>query len=114
MDRLWLLKGDYDAPGWKLLEKEAKAKEVDWVIFDRDAWALIRAEEEPTKYEGLTPSEPQDGLYLDHQGNAVAVFEGKLIPGPDALIEALGDEAKALLEKLGDPLKVIERLGKSY
>jgi len=114
MERLWLLKGDHDAPGWKALQRDAKEQTLDWVIFDRDAWCLVRAEEAPTQYEGLEPTEPQTGLYMDHQGNSVAVFEGKLVPGPEALIEKLGGEAKELLEQLGDPLAVLDRLGKAY
>jgi len=68
MDAIWLLKGPYEAPGWKPLEAEARADKIDVLLFDRAAWALMRAPEAPTKYEGLVASVPSDGLYLDDQG----------------------------------------------
>lgn len=114
MDPLWLLKGDYDAPGWKPLEKDAKSGTLDWRVFDRDAWALIRAAEPPTQYEGLVPGEPPDGIYVDQNGNSVCVVGGEEVAGPVKVIEALGDEAKAMLEKVGDPVLALERLGRAY
>ena len=114
MDPLWLLKGDYDAPGWKPLEKDAKNDEVDWRIFDRDAWVLIRAAEAPTQYEGLEPTEPPDGIYVDQNGNSVCVVDRQEVASPEKVIEALGDEAKAMLAKVGDPVVALERLGRAY
>jgi hypothetical protein len=114
MDPLWLLKGERLAPGWKLLEEESKADKVDLVIFDREGWALIRASEPPTKYEGMESTEPADGLYVSEQGYPIYVVDKKEVPGPDPLIKALGKEAEEMLEKLGDPIAVIQRLGKAY
>jgi hypothetical protein len=114
MDPLWLLKGKRSAPGWKLLEEESKADKVDLVIFDREGWALLRASEPPTKYEGMEPTEPADGLYVSEQGYPIYVVDKKEVAGPDPLIKALGKEAEEMLEKLGDPVVVIQRLGKAY
>ena len=64
MTKLWLLKGAHNAPGWKNLEADSRAKKIDVFIFDRDAWALVYGEEGPTEYEGLVPTVPQDGIYV--------------------------------------------------
>ena len=114
MTQLWLLKGTPEAPGWKNLEKDARSEEIDVVLFDRDAWALLYADEAPTKYEGLAPSEPADGLYIDNNGRPCYVVARKEVRGPMELIAALGPEAEALLKTIGDPDIVIERLGRSY
>ena len=114
MDPLWLLKGDYDASGWKPLERDAKAESIDWVLFDRDGWVLIRAAEPPTQYEGLVPEPPPDGLYIDQQGSHVYVLDAQLAKTAESVIDALGDEAKALFEKHGDPMRVLQALGRAY
>lgn len=114
MDPLWLLKGDYDAPGWKDLERDSKADAVDLLMFDRLAWALVRAAEAPGQYEGLTPSRPPDGLYVDPYGRPIYLVDGREVAGPEEVIDALGAEAQALLEKIDDPDTVLERLGRAY
>jgi hypothetical protein len=114
MDPLWLLKGKHDAPGWKPLEKDAKDNAVDWRMFDRDGWVLIRAAEPPTQYEGLIPGEPPDGIYVDQQGNSVCLLGRQEVAGPEEVIEGLGDEGKAMLEKVGDAVRALERLGRAY
>jgi hypothetical protein len=114
MTQLWLLKGTPEAPGWKNLEKDARSEAIDVVLFDRDAWALLYADEAPTQYEGLAPSEPADGLYIDNNGRPCYVVDGKEVRGALEVIAALGAEAEALLKKLGDPDVVLERLGRSY
>ena len=114
MDPLWLLEGDPDAPGWNQLEKDAKTNAVDWRLFDRLAWALVRAKDPPTQYAGLVPTRPADGLYVDAHGNSAAVVDQQEVAGPRELIAALGPEAEALLAKLKDPLVVLERLGRTY
>jgi hypothetical protein len=113
MDSLWLLKADPTAPGWAELEKGAKDKTLDWVLFDRDAWVLLRAAEPPA-YDGFVAVEPPDGIYVDQQGNSVCVVGRKLVRRPEDVIDALGDRAKELLAKLGDPVAVLERLGRAY
>ena len=82
MDPLWLLKGDYDAPGWRDLERDSKAEAVDLLMFDRLAWALVRAAEAPSQYQGLNPTPPPDGLYLDPYGRPVYLAGGTRSPVP--------------------------------
>lgn len=112
MDPLWLLEGPYEAPGWGPLEKDARADKVDLLLFDRKAWALMRAAEAPTAYAGLVPTTPPDGLYLDDQGRGVYVVAGRAVSGPREVLATLGPQAEELLKKLGDPDAVLERLGR--
>jgi hypothetical protein len=112
MDALWLLEGPHEAPGWQALEKDSRAKTVDLLLFDRTAWALLRAPEAPTGYAGLVPTAPPDGLYLDDQGRGVYVAGGKTVPGPCEVLAALGPQAQELLQKIGDPDTVLDRLGR--
>lgn len=114
MNRLWLLKGRHDVPGWRKLEADSRAETLDVVLFDRDAWALILAEEAPSDYEGFEIADPPDGLYVDHNGNSVCVLEARIVPDPRQVIAALGEDASALLDELGDPIRVLERLGRAF
>jgi hypothetical protein len=114
MDPIWLLKGPYEAPGWKLLEADSRAKQIDLLLFDRAAWALARAPEAPAQYEGLAPSVPADGLYLDDQGRGVYVVGGKLVQGPKDVLATLGPQAEEMLKKVGDADVALERLGRVY
>jgi hypothetical protein len=111
---LWLLKGEYEAPGWQKLEQDSKADAIDVVMFDRLAWALIEADQAPDGYEGLEPTTPPDGLYLSPYGSPAYVVNRKLVDGPMEVIEALGSEAKVTLEKVGDPDTTLERLGRVF
>jgi hypothetical protein len=112
MDALWLLSGPHEAPGWGPLEKDARSDAIDVLLFDRAAWALVRAAEAPSRYEGLTAAPPPDGLYLDPQGRAIYVADGVEVPGPKEVLARLGAPAQELLQKLGDPDAVLERLGR--
>ncbi|MCP4676506.1 MAG: hypothetical protein GY854_13530 [Deltaproteobacteria bacterium] len=114
MDPLWLCKGDHEAPGWGSLQKDSKDDKVFLVIFDRAGWALIRAPEPPTQYEGLIPTEPPDGMYVSEQGYPIYVVDRQEVADPRELIKALGKEAEEMLDKLGDTTAVIQRLGKAY
>ncbi len=114
MDAIWLLKGPYDAPGWKPLETDARSDKIDVLLFDRAAWALMRAPEAPTKYEGLVASVPADGLYLDDQGRGIYVVGAQLVQGPKDVLATLGPQAQELLQKYGDPDVVLERMGRVY
>ena len=113
MDPLWLLRADPEAAGWKAVQADAKDDKIDWVLFDRDAWVLLRAAAPPS-YEGFVAEKPADGIYVDQQGNSVCVLQGKLVGRPEEVIAALGDDAQKLLDKIGDPVAVLERLGKAY
>lgn len=113
-DPLWLLKGGPDAPGWDQLQADAMAKRVHVLLFDRDAWALVQAAEAPTGYEGLAATEPPDGLYLDQHGRPCYVAGRREVHSARAVIRGLGPQAQELLDKLGDPDLVLERLGRAY
>jgi hypothetical protein len=114
MPQLWLLKGAYEAPGWKDLERDSKAGEVDVVMFDRLAWAMLEADEAPKGYEGLEPTRPVTGLYISPEGNPLYVVDGDQVSSARVVLEALGPEALAMLEKVKDPDTALERLGKAY
>jgi hypothetical protein len=114
MDPLWLLEGSPAAPGWKPLEADSRASRVDLVLFDRSAWALVRAPAAPTAYEGLAPRTPPDGVYVDDQGRTAYVAGGREVRGAREVLATLGPRAQELLEKHGDPDVVLERLGLLY
>jgi hypothetical protein len=114
MAPLWMLKGPHEAPGWGPLEKDARSDKLDVLLFDRDAWALVRADAAPTQYEGLVPASAPTGLYLDNQGRPVYVADGSQVAGPRDVIATLGEAAQELLGQLRDPDLVLERLGRVY
>ncbi len=113
MDALWLLKGPYEAPGWGPLEADSRAKKTDVLLFDRAAWALVRAPEAPA-YEGLVAKAPADGLYLDDQGRGIYVAGGVEVRSAREVLATLGPQAQELLQKAGDPDTALERLGRVY
>ncbi len=114
MDPLWLLKGPPGAPGWGALQRDAASGVADVLHFDQHAWALVRAAAAPGGYPGLTPVPPPDGLYLDAHGRPVYVAGCQEVHSARAVIRALGPAAAELLESLGDPDLVLERLGRAY
>lgn len=114
MDALWLLKGPYEAPGWGPLEGDSRGNKIDVLVFDRSAWALVRAPEAPAKYEGLVPMTPPDGLYLDPQGRPVYVAGGQQVRDASAVLRGLGQEAQDLMKKIGDADTVLDRLGRVF
>ena len=95
-------------------EQESRANAIDVLLFDRAAWALMRAPEAPSRYEGLVPSVPADGLYLDDQGRGVYVVGAKLVNGPRDVLAALGAPGAEALARVGDPDAALERLGRVY
>jgi hypothetical protein len=111
---IWLLKGKHEAPGWGPLERDAREKKTDVLLFDRDAWALVRAAEAPTQYEGLAPTSPPSGLYIDNQGRNIYIADGQQVKTPGEVLATLGEQAQELLKKIGDPDTVLERLGRAY
>lgn len=114
MDPLWLLEGDYTAPGWRDLEQESRADEIDLIAFDRAGWALVYAPEAPTKYEGLEPTHPQTGLYVSEQGVPIYVVDGVEVRDPMDVIKALGEDAEKRLAEVGDPVIVLQALGRAF
>jgi hypothetical protein len=114
MAKLWLLKGGYEAPGWKDLERDAKDGTTDVTHFDRLAWALVYADEAPTRYEGLEPTEPSSGMYVDPNGVPVYIVDGKEVADGRQVIAALGEEAEKVLEQTKDPDMALDRLGRAF
>ena len=115
MTQLWWIKGDYEAPGWKDLRKDSEEKTVEIVHLDPMVWALVRAETPPEGYEGLTASDPADGMYVDPNGSALFVVDKEVaVDGPMQVLRALGPKAEELLKTLADPVLVMERMGRAY
>ena len=114
MPQLWLLKGGLDAPGWNALRQDMKDEKVDIVHLDPKVWAIVQADEPPSGYEGLEAIEPPTGLYLDPNGSPLYVVDGAMVHTAKEVVDALGEPARELLGKLGDPHTVLERLGRAY
>jgi hypothetical protein len=114
METLWLLKGGYDAPGWKNLERDARAEEIDVVLFDRTAWALVNSADPPQGYDGMVPTEPPDGMYIDPNGRPLYLVDRQEVRSPEEVLAALGPEAKVMLDKVKDPVTALERLGRTF
>jgi hypothetical protein len=114
MSRLWLLKGALDAPGWKALRADHEEEKVAIVHLDPPVWALIEAEDPPDGYEGLTASEPADGLYLDPNGSPFYVVGCRSVRGPMDVVLALGADAESMLDSTKDAVTVLERMGRVF
>ena len=114
MSNLWLLKGAHEAPGWKTLRSDHEEEQVEIIHLDAKVWAVLRADDAPTKYEGLTAAEPADGLYLDPNGSPLYLVGGKVVKTPEEVVAALGDEARQMMEKIGDAVTVIERMRRAF
>ena len=114
MSTYWFVKGNHDAPGWKVLREEYKDEKIEIVHLDPNVWAMIEADDPPEGYDGLMSEEPADGLYLDPQGNALYMVNGAVVTTAEEVVDALGDEAKAMLEKIGDTHTVLQRLGRAF
>ena len=114
MSRIWLLRGPRTAAGWRALEADSKAERVDVVVFDRDAWALLRVPEEPPAYEGLVPEVPAAGLYISTTGLPCYLADGKEVRDARAVLATLGDEGRAALVEAGDPDEALMRLRRAY
>lgn len=113
MESLWLLKGSDQAPGWGPLEADARAGKTKVLLFDRIAWALVRAAEAPV-YEGLVPEPPPTGLYLDPQGRGIYIAGHREVASAAEVVAVLGEPARELLRTLDDPDRVLERMGRVY
>ena len=111
MAKIWILRGAHEAPGWQTLRKEYEDEKVDIIHLDAKVWAIINADEEPTGFEGLTASEPADGMYIDPNGSPLFLVGGKVLPSAEATVEALGEAAKESFEKTGDAEATLSRLG---
>ncbi len=114
MSRLWLMKGHLEAQGWKTLRSDFEDEKVDIVHLDPKVWAMVRADEPPSGYEGLTATEPPDGLYLDPNGSPLYLAGGKSVSKAVEVVRAIGGNAIELLEEIGDPTTVLERIGRVF
>ena len=114
MSVVWLLKGAPDAAGWNTLQADSMQKKINVISFDRDRWALVQADEPPEGYDGLEPTEPPDGVYLDGYGRPVFLVGRREVHSGRAVIEALGDDARELMDKVGDAVLALDRLGRSF
>jgi hypothetical protein len=114
MTRYWLLKGKFDAPGWDALRKAYDDEKIEIVHLDPKVWAMVEMDDPPKDFEGLTPHEPADGLYLDPQGNPLYMVSGSVVTTAKEVVTALGDDATAMLEKVGDAHTVLQRLGRAF
>jgi hypothetical protein len=111
---LWLIKGDHDAPGWQALREDVQEEKIDVVHLDPRVWAVVAADEPPAGYDGLEAVEPADGIYVDPQGNPLYLVACQMVAGPREVIAALGDEAESLLDRVKDPDRVLELLGRAF
>ena len=114
MPKYWLFKGDFKAPGWKVLRKDYKDEKIEIVHLDPNVWAMIEADDPPEGYDGLISEIPVDGLYLDPQGNALYMVGAKVVTTAEEVVAALGDDAKTMLDKIGDAHTVLQRLGRAF
>ena len=114
MAKIWILRGPHEAPGWNQLRKAYEDERVDIIHLDAKVWAIIDAEEEPSGYEGLSAGEPADGMYIDPNGSPLYLAGGQILPSAEAVIEALGPEAREVLAQTGDAETALERLRRVY
>jgi hypothetical protein len=84
------------------------------ILFDRDAWALVRAPDEAPAYEGLAPEVPAAGLYVSSTGLPCYLADGKEVRDARAVLDTLGDEGRAALAQAGDPDEALMRLRRAY
>jgi hypothetical protein len=114
MSRIWLLRGPRTAAGWQALEADSKAGRADVLLFDRDAWALLRVPDEAPPYEGLVPEVPAAGLYVSSTGMPCYLAGGREVRDARAVLATLGEEGRAALAQAGDPDEALMRLGRAY
>ena len=114
MAKLWIVRGAHEAPGWDQLRKAYDDEEVDIIHLDARVWAIIDAEDEPIGYEGLTASEPADGMYIDPNGSPLYLVDGEIVKSAEAVIDALGAEPQRMLAETGNAETVLERLRMVY
>ena len=114
MTKLWILRGPHEAPGWNQLRKAYEDEKIEIVHLDAKVWAIVDAEDEPSGYEGLSAQEPADGMYIDPNGSPLFLVGGEVLTTAEAVVEALGPEAREMLEKTGDATTALERLRKVY
>ncbi len=112
---LWVLRGSQEEPGWRDLEADSKAGNVELVIFDRSAsWALVWDVAPPEKYEGMAPEKPRDGLYVSELGYPIYVVGCKEVRNAAAVVAAVGGRAREIFEETGDADAALQRAGLAF
>lgn len=114
MANLWVLAGDHEAVGWNVLRQDYEAETLDIIHLDPHVWAIVERDEAPDGYEGLRAEPVQDGVYIDPNGSPLYVAGGRIMAGPQQVLEALGAEALATAERVGDPDRALEALGRVF
>ncbi len=114
MPTYWLLKGALDAPGWNVLRKDYEDEKIEIVHLDPKVWAVIEADDPPLGYDGLTATEPPDGVYIDPNGSPLYMVGGAVVRTAKEVVAASGDKARAMLDEIGDAHTVLERIGRAY
>ena len=114
MAKLWILRGAHEAPGWNQLRKAYEEEKVDIIHLDAKVWAIIDAEEQPSGFDGLNAEEPADGMYIDPNGSPLYMADGEVLTSAEAVINALGEEAREMFEKTGNAESALERLRKVF
>ena len=114
MSTYWFVKGDLDAPGWKVLRQDYDDEKLEIVHLDPGVWAMVESDDPPSGYDGLTAEAPVDGLYLDPQGNPLYMVGGQVVKTAEEVVAALGDDARAMLDKIGDAHTVLPRFGQAF
>lgn len=114
MAKLWVVAGDHEAAGWKVLREDYEAENLDIIHLDPHVWAIVERDDAPDGYEGLRAEPVQDGVYIDPNGSPLYVAGGRIVTGPQQVLEALGPEALTAAERLGDPDRALEALGRAY
>jgi hypothetical protein len=111
---IWLLRGPHTAPGWRSLEADSRAGNIEVLTFDRDAWALVRAAQGPTSYQGLTLEAPADGMYIATNGVPCYLAGGEIVRDAAAVLAALGEDGRAALAEAADADDALIRLRRAY
>jgi hypothetical protein len=114
MAKLWILRGKHEATGWNQLRKAYEDQKVDIIHLDAKVWAIIDADKEPAGFEGLTASDPADGMYIDPNGSPLYIANGKILKSAEEVVRALGGKAEEMLETTGDAETALERIGRVF
>jgi hypothetical protein len=114
MGKIWIMRGDLEAPGWQALRQDYQDEKIDIIHLDPKVWAIVNADQAPSGYEGLHAEAPQDGMYIDPNGSPLYLVDGRVVQSADEVLAALGEDAAAMKEKAGDATTALERLGRVF
>ncbi len=114
MGKIWIMRGDLEAPGWQVLREDYQNEKIEIIHLDPKVWAVVDADEAPSGYEGLRAEAPQDGMYIDPNGSPLFLVNGRVVSSADEVVAALGEDATAMKEKTGDATTALERLGRVF